>query len=151
MSDLFPLAQCPLCPTMLSKGYNIILFYHRVIFHGIYVPHPLNSIMFRRTVGSCVLIHSATLCLLIREFKVIIDRYVDADPGLREWCVVAPMGKFHTDYRNPAEKRGWHGHSLNERGWEGQREPDPCLDRLLLLLWVHYMEDGPHLLGTGLL
>ena len=79
---------------MLSKGYNIILFYHRVIFHGIYVPHPLNSIMFRRTVGSCVLIHSATLCLLIREFKVIIDRYVDADPGPWDPCAVAAIDKF---------------------------------------------------------
>ena len=28
---------------------------------------------------------------------------------------------------------------------------DPCLDRLLLLSWAHYFEDGPHLLGTGLL
>ena len=24
--------------------------------------------------------------------------------------------------------------------------PDLCLDRLLLLFWVHYIEDGPHLL-----
>ena len=23
---------------------------------------------------------------------------------------------------------------------------DPCLDRLLLLFWAHYIEDGPHLL-----
>ena len=36
--------------------------------------------------------------------------------------------------------------TLSER--EG---PDPCLDRLLLLFSVHYIEDGPHLLGTGLL
>ena len=27
--------------------------------------------------------------------------------------------------------------------------PDPCLDRLLLLFWVHYIEDDPHLLCTG--
>ena len=26
---------------------------------------------------------------------------------------------------------------------------DPCLDRLLLLFWAHYIEDGPHLLCTG--
>ena len=26
---------------------------------------------------------------------------------------------------------------------------DPYLDRLLLLFWVHYIEDGPHLLCTG--
>ena len=51
------------------------------------------------------------------------------------------------------EKKGRHGHSLSERGREGQREPkrepDPCLDRLLLLFWAHYIEDGPHLLCTG--
>ena len=28
---------------------------------------------------------------------------------------------------------------------------DPCLDRLLLLFWAHYIEDGAHLLCTGLL
>ena len=27
---------------------------------------------------------------------------------------------------------------------KGER-PDPCLDRLLLLFWAHYIEDGPHL------
>ena len=26
---------------------------------------------------------------------------------------------------------------------------DPCLDRLLLLFWAHYIEDDPHLLCTG--
>ena len=57
--------------------------------------------------------------------------------------------QIHTDYRNPVEEKGRHGCSLSERGWEGQRQPDPCLDRLLLLFWAHYMEDGPHLLYTG--
>ena len=32
-------------------------------------------------------------------------------------------GQIHTDYRNPVEKKGWHGHSLSERGREGHREP----------------------------
>ena len=36
--------------------------------------------------------------------------------------------------------------SERERGPEGL---DPCLDRLLLLFWVHYIEDSPHLLCTG--
>ena len=27
-----------------------------------------------------------------------------------------------------------------------ERGPDPCLDRLLLLFWAYYIEDGPHLL-----
>ena len=31
--------------------------------------------------------------------------------------------QIHTDYRNPVEKKGWHGHSLSERGREGWREP----------------------------
>ena len=62
--------------------------------------------------------------------------------------------QIHTDYRNPVEEKGWQGHSLSERGREGQREPkreraNPGLDRLLLLFWAHYMEDGPHLLCTG--
>ena len=39
------------------------------------------------------------------------------------------------------EKKGWHSHSLSER-----ESPDSCLDRLLLLFWVYYMEDDPHLL-----
>ena len=26
---------------------------------------------------------------------------------------------------------------------------DPCLDRLLLLFWAHYIEDDPHLLCSG--
>ena len=30
--------------------------------------------------------------------------------------------QIHTDYRNPVEKKGRHGHSLSERGREGQRE-----------------------------
>ena len=29
--------------------------------------------------------------------------------------------------------------------------PDPCLDRLFLLFWVHDVEDGLHLLCAGLL
>ena len=41
---------------------------------------------------------------------------------------------IHTDYRSPVAKKGRHGHSLSER--EG---PNPCLDKLLLLFWVHYM------------
>ena len=43
-------------------------------------------------------------------------------------------------------EKGRHGPSLSER-----QGPGPCRDRLLLLFWVHYIEDGPHLLCTGLL
>ena len=49
--------------------------------------------------------------------------------------------QIHTDYRSPVEKKGWHGHSLSERegerARESLREPNPCLDRLLLLFWAH--------------
>ena len=38
--------------------------------------HLLYRIIYRWTLGSCVLIHSATLCLLMRAFKVIIDRCI---------------------------------------------------------------------------
>ena len=61
--------------------------------------------------------------------------------------------QIHTDYRNPIEKKGWHGHSLTERGYEGQREtprkPAPCLDRLLGLFWAHDIVDDPYLPRTG--
>ena len=73
-------------------------------------------------------------------------------PASRTLCCGSNR-QTHMDYRNPVEKKGWHGHSLSERGREGQREPlgepNPCLDRLLLLFWAHYIQDGPHLLCTG--
>ena len=34
-------------------------------------------------------------------------------------------------------EKGWQGRSLRERGPE---DPDPCLVRLLLLFWVHYVK-----------
>ena len=75
------------------------------------------------------------------------------------WCGSRPSGsvccgsngQIHRDYRNPVEKKGWHVYSLSKRGQEGQRGPNLCLDRLLLLFWAHYMDDGPHLLCTDLL
>ena len=36
-------------------------------------------------------------------------------------------GQIHTDYRNPVEKKGRHGHSLSEGKREGQREPRRAL------------------------
>ena len=52
--------------------------------------------------------------------------------------------QIHMDCRSPVEKKGRYGRSLNER--EGL---NPFLDRFLLLFWVHYLENGPHLLCTG--
>ena len=50
------------------------------------------------------------------------------------WCRPWPVGsvccgcsgQMHTDYRNPVEKKGRHGHSLSERGREGQRARTPA-------------------------
>ena len=54
------------------------------------------------------------------------------------------------------EEKRWHDHSLKGRVPQStlatlstEEHPDPCLDRLLLLFWAHYIEDGPHLLCTG--
>ena len=49
----------------------------------------------------------------------------------------------HMDHRVLWRKRD--GAAALSRG----ERPDPCLDRLLLLFWAHYIEDGPHLLSTG--
>ena len=64
-------------------------------------------------------------------------------------CVLWLQWTNSHDYRNPVEEKGWHGHSLSEREGQRAKELDPCLDRLLLLFWAHYIEDGPHLLCTG--
>ena len=52
--------------------------------------------------------------------------------------------QIYTDYRNPVEKKGRHGHSLSEREGERARESprertNLCLDRILLLFWAHYL------------
>ena len=47
------------------------------------------------------------------------------DNGCRSWPAGSMCcdcnGQIHMDYRNPMEKKGRHGHSLSERGREGQR------------------------------
>ena len=57
--------------------------------------------------------------------------------------VVAETRHTHTDSQVLWRKRD--GAATLSRG----ERPDPCLDRLLLLFWAHYIEDGPHLLCTG--
>ena len=49
----------------------------------------------------------------------------------------------HTDYRVLWRKRD--GVASLSRG----ERLDSCFDGLLLLFWVHYIEDDPHLLCTG--
>ena len=59
--------------------------------------------------------------------------------------VVAEMRQIHTDYRVQWRKR--EGRATFSR----EEHPSSFLDRLLLLFWAHYIEDGPHLPCTGLL
>ena len=59
--------------------------------------------------------------------------------------IVAERRQIHTDYRVLWRKRD--GTATLSRG-----EPlNLCFDRLVLLFWAHSIEDGPHLLSTGLL
>ena len=64
-------------------------------------------------------------------------------PACRIPCVVAETRQIHIDYQVLWRKRD--GMATLSRG----ECPDTCLDRLLLLFWAHYIEDGPHLLCTG--
>ena len=57
--------------------------------------------------------------------------------------IVAEMRKVHMDYRVLWRERDSMATLSREEC------PDPCLNRLLLLFWAHYIEDGPHLLCTG--
>ena len=49
---------------------------------------------------------------------------------------------------SPVEEKGQQGTELHGHSLKGTA-PHPYLDRLLLLFWAHYIEDGPHLLCTG--
>ena len=40
----------------------------------------------------------------------------------RRICVCGSNGRIHTDYRNPVERKRWHGHSLSEREVQRARE-----------------------------
>ena len=57
--------------------------------------------------------------------------------------IVAEMRQIHMDYQVLWRNRD--GMATLSRG----ERPDPSLDRLLLLFWAHYFEDGPHLLCIG--
>ena len=52
--------------------------------------------------------------------------------------IVAETKQIHTDCQALWRKR--YSMATLSRG----EHPDPCLDRLLLLFWAHYIEDGPH-------
>ena len=59
--------------------------------------------------------------------------------------IVGETRQIHTDYRVLWRKR-------DSTVTLSRKEClEPCIDRLLLLFWAHYIEDGPHLLCTGLL
>ena len=67
----------------------------------------------------------------------------DVDPGPQDPCVVAATDKYTGTTEILWRKRD--SRATLSRG----EHPDPCLDRLLLLFWAHYIEDDPHLLCTG--
>ena len=72
------------------------------------------------------------------------------DPGPQDPCVVAAMDKFTQTTEILWRKRDSMATlQVRERARGPEREPDPCLDRVLLLFWAHYIKDGPHLLCTG--
>ena len=90
---------------------------------------------------------------------------VDTIGWRKEWreafqCVKT---KSHTDTGPQCLRRcGWD--ETNSQGllslwrkrgsmatFSGEERLNPCLARLLLLFWAHYIEDGLHLLCTGLL
>ena len=90
------------------------------------------SVMDPTTVGS-------TFQTLVRTHNFRFP--TDADPGpRRDPRAVAAMDKFT-----------WTIESGGEKGMAQpvSQEESACLDRLLLLFWAHYIEDGPHLLCTG--
>ena len=61
----------------------------------------------------------------------------------RDRNIVAKTRQIHTDYRVLWRKRD--STATLSRG----KCPNPCLDKLSLLFWAHYIEDGLHLLCTG--
>ena len=62
-------------------------------------------------------------------------------------CVVAAIDKYTRTTEILWRKRD--GMAILWERARGLERDDPCLDRLLLLFWAHYIEDGPHLLYTG--
>ena len=91
-----------------------------------------------------------------REEKQKCKGPVMGTPACSVCGIVAETRQIHMDYRNRVEEKRWHSHSLKGREPRStsttlSREECPYayLDRVLLLFWAHYMEDGPHLLCTG--
>ena len=80
------------------------------------------------------------VCVYMNYGGFLSDEDSGEDSGAQDPCVVTAI---YSDYRNPVEKRD--STATLSRG----ECTDPCLDRLLLFFWAHYMEDDPHLLGTG--
>ena len=111
------------------------------LFYQIPCEVPIHFTWHQLTSRSIVYVINGDKCYVWASLRLLMQTPAHRVRVL--WC----DGQIHTDYGRPVEKKGWHGCSLlSER--EG---PTPCLDRLLLLFWVHYIEDGPHLLCTGLL
>ena len=69
---------------------------------------------------------------------------IDADPGPQDLLLWPQYTNTHGLQKSCGGKRSCMV-TLQVR----ERAPDPRLDRLLLFFRAHYIEDGPHLLGTG--
>ena len=57
--------------------------------------------------------------------------------------------QIHMDYRNPVEKKGWHGRSLSERDQREPKRAGPLPGQAFIAFLGTLHEDGPHLLCTG--
>ena len=88
--------------------------------------------------------------LMLREKRKV--NFSDADPGPQDPVLWVQYTNIHRVQKSCGGKGLAWPPSKRERvrGLErAQERADPRLDRLLLLFWAHYMEDGPHLLCTG--
>ena len=68
----------------------------------------------------------------------------NADPGPQDLLLWWQYANTHGLQKSCGGKRGCVA-ALQVR----ERDPDPCLDSLLLFFWAHYIEGDPHLPCIG--
>ena len=109
-----------------STSYKVLLiiylFLGNTSFSGLF-NHSLNSVNF----SEYLLLNNYIVKLVISCLHTGHETKVEAFffhsslmriLARRIWCCGCNI-QIHMDYRNPVEKKGWHGHSLSERGQEG--------------------------------
>ena len=158
---------CPVCPLRFPDhrtqfSHNVLCCLHVILLHttGSWFPDLWFGFQFSNALfiffdspnpnfppivntyicTTCYGPHSNTLVDLHNEHYAWVMR----TPAGRVCVLCLQWTNSHGLQKSYGEK-GWHSRSRSER--EGPT--NPCLDRLLLLLWVHYIEDGSHLLCTG--